>query len=57
MKQVKMSNLEIEKMGGVFVKYSEWEYNNHYGGYIRHKVYLLNEEEVISHNTWEFKGV
>ncbi|MDK4481214.1 hypothetical protein MWG07_09290 [Fusobacterium necrophorum] len=26
MKLVKMSNLEIEKQGGVFVKYSDWKY-------------------------------
>lgn len=26
MKQVKMSNEEIEKQGGVFVKYSDWKY-------------------------------
>lgn len=30
MKLVKMSNLEIEKQGGVFVKYSDWKYK---GGY------------------------
>lgn len=57
MKQLKMSNLEIEKMGGVFVKYSEWKYNDHYNGYIKHRIYLLNGEEVISYNSWEFKGV
>lgn len=56
-KMVKMTNNEIEKMGGVFARYSEWEYSNHYGGYIRYKIYILNNEEVFSYNTWEYKGV
>ncbi|CAL7893612.1 RSAM-modified peptide [Fusobacterium necrophorum subsp. funduliforme] len=57
MKLVKLSNKEIEQQGGVFMRYSNWEFSNHYGGFIRHKVYLLNGEEVFSFKNWEFKGV
>ncbi|WP_187100476.1 hypothetical protein [Fusobacterium necrophorum] len=57
MKLVKLSNKEIEKLGGTYVKDTGWEYNDHYNGYLKHRVYLLDGEEVISFNTWEFKGV
>ncbi|CAL7907137.1 hypothetical protein [Fusobacterium necrophorum] len=57
MKLVKLSNEEIEKLGGTYVKDTGWEYNDHYNGYLKHRVYLLNGEEVISYNTWEYKGV
>lgn len=57
MKQVKMSNEEIEKLGGIYVKDTGWEYGDHYNRYLKHRVYLLDGEEVISFNTWEFKGV
>ena len=55
MKILDLTNEEIIEKGGVFLKELE-EFNSHYDGYIRNKVFELNGEEVISSLTWEFLG-
>lgn len=57
MKMIDKTEREIENLGGVYIKDTEWSYNDHYGGYIKHRIYLLNNEEVISSLNWEFQGV
>lgn len=52
---VGLSNQEIEKQGGVYLG-TDIYFNDHYDGYIEHKIYLLNGNQVASNVDWEFLG-
>lgn len=52
---VELTNKEIEQQGGTYLG-TDTYFNDHYDGYIEHKVYLLNGKQVASHIDWDFLG-
>lgn len=52
---VELSNQEIEQQDGIYLGTNTY-FNDHYDGYIEHKVYLLNGKQVASSVDWDFLG-
>ncbi len=52
---INMTNTEIKAAGGVYIG-TETYFDNHYGGWMTHEVFLLNGEEVISNSDWDFQN-
>lgn len=52
---VELSNQEIEQQDGIYLGTNTY-FNDHYDGYIEHKIYLLKGKQVASSVDWDFLG-